>query len=169
MPPTPDEFREAVSRFASGITVVTCVVDGVDHAMTANAFASVSLNPLLVMVCVERESRFHAAISATHAWGVSILAADGEHTSRWFATKGRPLQGQLERSGHHRSPRHGVAWIDGALGSLECHTHDIRQAGDHDIVVGEVVELEVSAGLVQDPLLYFRRGYHSLGADGNRG
>ena len=89
--PTPDEFREAVSRFATGITVVTCVVDGVDHAMTANAFASVSLDPLLVLVCVERESRFHEAIAATHAWGVSILPADAEPTARWLATKGRPL------------------------------------------------------------------------------
>ncbi len=69
MSPTPDEFREAVSRFATGITVVTCVVDGLDHAMTANAFASVSIDPLLVMVCVERDSRFHEAIAASQTVG----------------------------------------------------------------------------------------------------
>ena len=169
MPPTPDEFREAVSRFATGITVVTCVVDGVDHAMTANAFASVSLDPLLVLVCVERESRFHAAISTAHSWGVSILPANAEPTSRWFATKGRPLEGQLERSGHHRSPRHGVAWIEGALAAMECHTYAMQRAGDHDIVVGEVVELHVGVGPQPDPLLYFRRGYRPLGIAGDRG
>jgi flavin reductase (DIM6/NTAB) family NADH-FMN oxidoreductase RutF len=167
--PTPDEFREAVSRFATGITVVTCVVDGVDHAMTANAFASVSLDPLLVMVCVERESRFHEAIAAAHAWGVSILPSDAEPTSRWFATKGRPLAGQLEKSGHHRSPRHGVAWIDGALAALECHTYDLRRAGDHDIVVGEVAELEIAVSPLPEPLLYYRRGYRTLGDTGDRG
>ncbi len=162
MRPTPDDFREAVSRFATGITVVTCVVDGVDHAMTANAFASVSLDPLLVLVCVERESRFHEAIGATHSWGVSVLPSDAEQTSRWFATKGRPLEGQLERSGHHRSPRHGVAWIDGALAAMECHTHDIHRAGDHDIVIGEVVELKTAVPESLEPLLYYRRNYRSL-------
>jgi len=160
--PTPDEFREAVSRFATGITVVTCVVDGFDHAMTANAFASVSINPLLVMVCVERDSRFHDAITASQTWGVSILAADAEPTSRWFATRGRPLAGQLERSGHHRSPRSGVAWIDGALASLECSSAEVRRAGDHDIVIGEVVELEIASNEAVDPLLYYRRNYCSL-------
>jgi flavin reductase (DIM6/NTAB) family NADH-FMN oxidoreductase RutF len=160
--PTPDEFREAVSRFATGITVVTCVVDGLDHAMTANAFASVSINPLLVMVCVERDSRFHEAIAACQTWGVSILAVDAEPTSRWFSTRGRPLAGQLERSRHHRSPRSGVAWLDGALASLECRTDEIRRAGDHDIVIGEVVELEIASHQAVEPLLYFRRNYRSL-------
>lgn len=162
MSPTPDEFREAVSRFATGITVLTCVADGVDHAMTANAFASVSLDPLLVMVCVERESRFHGAISASQTWGVSILAADDEPTSRWFATRGRPLVGQLERSDYHRSPHSGVAWIDGALTSLECRTTSISRAGDHDIVVGEVVELEIASDTSLEPLLYYRRSYRTL-------
>ena len=162
MSPTPDEFREAVSRFATGITVVTCLVDGVDHAMTANAFASVSIDPLLVMVCVERDSRFHGAIGESQTWGVSILAADAEPISRWFATKGRPLAGQLERSGHHRSPHSGVAWIDGALAALECRTTESHRAGDHDIVIGEVVELEISPDAVVEPLLYYRRNYRSL-------
>lgn len=162
MSPTPDEFREAVSRFATGITVVTCVVDGVDHAMTANAFASVSLDPLLVMVSVERESRFHEAITSTDMWGVSILGAQDEPTSRWFATKGRPLEGQLERTAHHRSPTSGVAWIDGALAAMECRTTMITTAGDHDIVVGEVLALETSPTVELDPLLYFRRSYRGL-------
>lgn len=162
MTPTRDEFREAVSRFATGITVVTCVADGTDHAMTANAFASVSLDPLLVLVCVERDSRFAGAIADTDTWGVSILPAEAEATSRWFATKGRPLLGQLDRTGHHRSPG-GIAWIDGSLASLECRTTEVHRGGDHDIVVGEVVHLEIAAAGEPEPLLYFRRRYSSLG------
>lgn len=162
MSPTPDAFREAVSRFATGITVVTCVADGVDHAMTANAFASVSLDPLLVLVCVERQSRFGEAIAATDVWGVSLLPADAEATSRWFATKGRPLIGQLKRTAHHRSPG-GVAWFDGCLAALECRTTEIHPGGDHDIVIGEVVDLEIPPGADLEPLVYFRRRYCSVG------
>ncbi|MFL6070618.1 MAG: flavin reductase family protein [Actinomycetes bacterium] len=171
MPPTADEFREAVSRFATGITVVTCVVDGRDHAMTANAFASVSLDPLLVLVSVERESRFHDAVSAARAWGVSILRSRAEPTARWLATKGRPLEGQLEQVAHHRSPVLDVAWIDDSMAALECRTVDTIKAGDHDIVVGEVVNIEVhdvgelSEEPPLDPLLYFQRRYRQF----NRG
>ena len=165
MPPTADEFREAVSRFATGITVVTCVVDGFDHAMTANAFASVSLDPLLVVVSVERDSRFHEAVSQAGQWGVSILRADAEPSARWLATKGRRLEGQLERVSHHRSPTIGVAWLDQSLATLECRTVETLKAGDHDLVVGEVATIVVTepgrpddaGGL--DPLLYFQRHY----------
>ena len=165
MPPTADEFREAVSRFATGITVVTCVVDELDHAMTANAFASVSLDPLLVLVSVERDSRFHEAVTAAGAWGVSILRSRAEPTARWLATKGRPLEGQLEQVAHHRSPVLGVAWIDDSMAALECRTVDTLKAGDHDIVVGQVVNIETGdltdAGVESplDPLLYFQRRY----------
>lgn len=162
MTPTSADFREAVSRFATGITVVTCVVEGTDHAMTANAFASVSLDPLLVLVSVERDTRFGAALPQTDLWGVSILPSDAETTSRWYATKGRPLAGQLDRTPHHRSPG-GVAWIDRSLALLECRTTAIHAAGDHDLVVGEVHALELSDDPGVEPLLYFRRGYRSLG------
>ena len=165
MPPTADEFREAVSRFATGITVVTCVVDGLDHAMTANAFASVSLDPLLVLVCVEHESRFHDAVSVAPGWGVSILSSDAEPSARWLATKGRPLEGQLEQIAHHRSSVLGVALIDDAMSALECRTVEMHKAGDHDIVIGEVVTVEgadPALGSTLDPLLYFQRHYRAI-------
>ena len=166
MPPTADDFREAVSRFATGITVVTCVSDGLDHAMTANAFASVSLDPLLVLVSVEREARFHDAVTEAGEWGVSILPSTAEPTARWLATKGRPLEGQLDRVRHHRSPVLQVAWVDDALAALECRTVETVKAGDHDIVVGEVVTVEVAdwteGTRVDDPLLYFKRHYRRL-------
>lgn len=167
MPPTADEFREAVSRFATGITVVTCVADGLDHAMTANAFASVSLDPLLVLVSVERDSRFHEAIHQAPGWGVSIVPVEHEPAARWLATKGRPLEGQLERVPHGRSPVYEVAWIDGALAALECRTTEVHKAGDHDIVLGEVVSLDVPLGDAADPLLYFQRHYRRMSGRGD--
>jgi flavin reductase len=157
-------FRDAVSRFATGIAVVSCRVNDIDHAMTANSFTSVSLEPLLVLVCVERESRFHDAIVASDQWAVSLLHRSAEPTSRWLATKGRPLEGQLASVPHHRGPVTGSALIDGALATLECRTYARHGAGDHDIVVGEVIGAEVGAeSKAGEPLLYFRRGYHDLG------
>ena len=86
-------FRGALSRFASGVTVVTTVLDGIDHAMTASAFTSVSLDPPQVLVCSQRTSRFHEAVLESGVWGVSILSDRGRAASAWFAHSGRPLEG----------------------------------------------------------------------------
>ncbi|MDH4353211.1 MAG: flavin reductase family protein [Actinomycetota bacterium] len=160
--PSTEQFREAVSRFATGLTVVTCVADGVDHAMTANSFVSVSLEPLLVLVSVEQDSRFHEAVTAAGAWSVSILPESAEPAARWFATRGRPLPGQFERFAHHRSERSGAVLLDGALAALECRTWRSLPAGDHDLLVGLVVGLEVPADPAE-PLLYHRRHYATIG------
>ena len=88
-------FRGALGRFASGVTVVTTLLDGIDHAMTASAFTSVSLDPALVLVCSHKTSRFHEAVLETGTWGVSILAEEGELASAWFANRGRQLENQL--------------------------------------------------------------------------
>ncbi len=89
------QFKAALRRFASGVTVVTCRAGDVDHAMTASAFSAVSLDPPLVLVCVNRRARFADALAQTDWWGVSILAEDEHDAARWFATSGRPLVGQL--------------------------------------------------------------------------
>lgn len=149
-----------MSRFATGLTVVTCEVEGVDHAMTANSFQSVSLDPLLVLVCVERDSRFHEAISASGRWAVSILPRSAEPVARWLATKGRPLQGQLDSVAHRRGSSSGAALIEGALTTIECRTHSQLPGGDHDIMVGEVIDLAVESDA--PPLLYYQRAYRSL-------
>lgn len=153
------EFRAAMSRFATGVTIVTATVDGVDHAMTASSFVSLSLEPPLVLVCVERESRFHEAITAVEHWGVSVLGEDQVDCARWFATRGRPLEGQLDRVAHHRGEA-GVALIDGAIAQVECRTVEHHPAGDHDIVIGEVLTLSSGEG---SPLMYFRGHYRALG------
>ncbi|MDF2093383.1 flavin reductase family protein [Knoellia sp. 3-2P3] len=158
--PTQDRFRLAMGRFATGVSILTTVSGGHDHAMTANAIASVSMDPMLVLACIEVDARFHDAVKDAGTWGVSVLAADQRPTADWLATQGRPLHGQLDRVPHHRGTT-GVALLDGALATIECQTTDIHPAGDHSIVVGEVVSL----GVAEHPgaaLMYYRSRYGSL-------
>ena len=98
---TRDAFRRATGQFATGIVVIAANVDGVTHAMTVNAFTSVSLKPLLVLACVEKAARFHDAVLAAGTWAISVLTEDAEKTARWLATRGRPLEGQLYEHPHH--------------------------------------------------------------------
>jgi flavin reductase (DIM6/NTAB) family NADH-FMN oxidoreductase RutF len=158
--PTRDRFRLAMGRFASGVTVLTTLTQGHDHAMTANAVTSVSMDPMLVLACVEVDARFHDAVTESGLWGISVLSADQRPTAEWLATQGRPLHGQLDRVPHHRGST-GVALLDGALATIECQTTAIHPAGDHSIVVGEVVSL----GVAEHPgaaLMYYRSRYGSL-------
>jgi flavin reductase (DIM6/NTAB) family NADH-FMN oxidoreductase RutF len=162
-PATVESFRRAVGRFATGVCVVTAVDAGLDHAMTANAFTSVSLDPLLVLVCVETEARFHDAITSAGEWAVSILDATARPAAAWLATRGRPLHGQLDRVPFHRGPVTGAALLDQSVAWLECRTQALHPGGDHSIVVGEVV----GVGLGDESpgsLLYHRSGYRVLGA-----
>ena len=98
-------FRRAAGQFPGGIVVVTT---SAGHAMTVSAFASVSLEPPLVLFCAEKIARFHDAVLEAGAWAVSILAEDGEKTARWLATRGRPLDGQLDELPHHPGPVTGA-------------------------------------------------------------
>ncbi len=158
---SPEAFRAALGTFATGVTVVTTVLDGLDHAMTANAFTSVSLDPPLVLVCVEQEARFHDAIVESGVWGVSVLSHAARRSSIWFATRGRPLHGQLSRHPHHRGAATGVALLDASLATIECRTTATYDGGDHTIVVGTVVAVALPAPEAS-PLVWFRAGYHTL-------
>jgi flavin reductase len=156
-----DRFRLAMGRFATGVTVLTTFAGGHDHAMTANAIASVSMDPLLVLVCVEVDARFHDAIAESGVWGVSVLSAAQRPVAEWLSTQGRPLHGQLDRIPHDRGPVTGVALLADALAVLECRTTDMHPAGDHSIVVGEVVSLS-SSEHPGDALVYYRSRYQGL-------
>jgi flavin reductase (DIM6/NTAB) family NADH-FMN oxidoreductase RutF len=153
-------LRGALARFASGVTVVSTVEHGIDHAMTASAFTSVSLDPPLVLVCSHKTSRFHEAVMETSIWGVSILAEEGIEASAWFAHRGRPLEAQLEGVAHHRGAT-GVALLDDALAWLECTTVASHDGGDHTILVGSVTGAAVRDD-VDDPLLYYRSHYATI-------
>ncbi|MGH3354920.1 MAG: flavin reductase family protein [Nocardioidaceae bacterium] len=159
--PAPDLFRIAMSRFASGVTVVSTVQGGIDHAMTASAFTSVSLDPPLVLVCVDKTTRFHQAVALARYWGVSILAGSQLPEAHSLAVRGRPLPGQLDAFPHRRGEHTGVALLEHALCRLECRTWEMYDGGDHTIVVGQVLSLE--AGVDDEaPMVYFRGEFDSL-------
>lgn len=160
-PPDPAAYRRAMGRFATGVTVVTARVGAIDHAMTANAFASVSLEPLLVLVCVEREARFHDAVVEAGEWGVSILDGSARAASEWLATRGRPLHGQLDRVAHHYGVATGAALLDASLATMECRTVDLYPGGDHSIVVGEVVAI-ATRDSDDGALVHYRGRYDRL-------
>lgn len=153
-------YRAAMRRLAAGVTIVTTLADGVDHAMTASAFTAVSLRPPLVLVCVERAARLHEAILASGVWGVSLLSESGQPAAHHLATRGRRLHGQLDGYAVRRGGVTGVALLDDALAQLECRTTATYDAGDHTIVVGEVVAAD-STGPVEGPLVHYDGAYHT--------
>lgn len=155
-------FRRAIGRFATGVCAVTSLLDGRDHAMTANAFASVSIDPLLVVVSVAEDTRFLDAVVGSGVWGVSVLPGTARDAADWLASAGRPLIGQLDRVPHHRGPLTGVALVDGALATMECRSTAVHPAGDHRLVVGEVVAIEL-ADVPGPPLIYHQGRYRVLG------
>ncbi len=149
-------FRTLLGSFASGVTVVTTRVGDAPAGMTATAVASVSLDPPLLLVCVGRDSDFHAAITQAAAFAVNVLADDQERLSRQFADAALPdrLTGVP-----HRTDGHGLPLLDGAAAHIVCRMRATHEAGDHTIVVGEVVD---GTTYPKAPLLHFRGGYRRL-------
>jgi len=152
------EFRRTMAAFASGVTVVTTRWQGVAHAMTATAFCSVSLDPPLVLVCVSRQSRFHAAVTKSDGWSVSLLSAGQEPVARHFANSGRELQTQFDHIPHTWGPITGAPLIEGALGWLEGTTYAVHDGGDHTILVGEV-QRSTHDQVPKEPRAYYRASY----------
>jgi flavin reductase (DIM6/NTAB) family NADH-FMN oxidoreductase RutF len=163
-PVTQATFRSVLAEFVSGVTVVTAQWQGVAHAMTATAFCSVSLDPPLVLICVGRSSRFHAAILGAHSWGVSLLSADQGAVARHFSHKGRDLLTQFDDIPHTPAPHSGAPLLAGARSWLDCETHAVHDGGDHTIVVGRVVNAS-RAGSLEEPLTYHRGVYRDVAPD----
>ncbi len=156
------EFRKAMGSFATGVTVITVDYEGEVHGMTANAFASVSLDPTLVLVCVDHKARTHTHLHARKRFGVNVLAENQRAVSEYYADP-NPDHRYAEREARARFDRtqHGTPVLHGALAYLECRLHTAQDAGDHTIFIAEVEDVVVRAG---DPLLYFRGEYRKVGA-----
>ena len=153
----PDAFRSVLGRFASGITVVTTRdAEERDVGMTVSAFCSVSLQPPLVQVCVDRAASLYAALVGSTRYGVSILAADQEALSRRFSTADSTRR--FDGIGYKRGES-GMVLLDDALAHLECRIVAVHEAGDHTLFVGEV---ESASARGAQPLLYYRGGYAQL-------
>jgi flavin reductase (DIM6/NTAB) family NADH-FMN oxidoreductase RutF len=149
----PREFRTALGRFATGVTVITTEHGGRPHGMTANAFVSVSLQPPLVLVSVDHRARMHRLLSLTRRYGVSILAEHQEAVSNHFAGH--------EVEGLHVSfvRRHRMPVLEDAVARLVASVVTARTAGDHTLYVGRVEYLDWSD---RRPLLFYAGQYHEL-------
>jgi len=155
MPIDDAQFKLAMSHFASGVTVVTTEHEGKPFGMTVASFASLSLHPPLVLVCVEKSVKTHEAIAASGKFGVSILSREQTDISAKFAARSDDKFTGVEVSRGEL----GVPLIAGALTTLECSLRNTLPGGDHTIFVGEVVGAETRDGA---PLLYFRSGYREM-------
>jgi flavin reductase (DIM6/NTAB) family NADH-FMN oxidoreductase RutF len=149
-------FRDALARFASGVTVITAAGPSGPLGFTATGFTSVSLSPPLVLMCAGKSASVHDGVISADRFGVSILS---EH-QRWIAE-------QFARSGVDRFRdvalrMEGVPLIEGAVAQLGCRRHALHDAGDHTIVIGEVLETFVGGGR---PLLHWTRRFGAFVAE----
>jgi len=151
-------FRNAMSRYATGITVITCrAPDGTPVGFTANSFVSVSLKPPLVLFCLDRQADGFSAFERAGHFAVHVLAADQGHLSSRFAEAGGAKWRDLK-------PRSGLAdlpLLPDALATIECARAATYDGGDHLIFVGEVARLEVDES-DREPLVYFGGAYRQL-------
>lgn len=152
-------FRQVVGSFASGVTVITTGSEGSFHGMTASAFSSLSLDPTLVLVCVEKTAQTYPVLQSSGRFNVNILALEQEYLSRTFASKDSPHAHGLVGIDYTLGEL-GLPVLDGALAYLECRMVEQHEGGDHVIFVGEVEAAGI--GESADPLLYFRSKYRSL-------
>jgi flavin reductase (DIM6/NTAB) family NADH-FMN oxidoreductase RutF len=155
MPIDEFRFRQALGHFASGVTVVTTEHDGQLYGMTVSSFASLSLKPPLILICVETPLATHTAIKESGQFAVNVLEKRQEHLSRRFATRDNDKFTGVAWN----SSRFGLPVLEGALAVIECQLRDTFPGGDHTIFVGEVLDADIGQG---SPLLYYRRGYHEL-------
>jgi flavin reductase len=158
---TSTDFRATVGTFATGVTVIT--TRGEEHAygMTANAFTSVSLDPPLVLVCVMSDSDGSEHIARNHCFAVNILRSEQEPLSRYFSSKERPRGRDAFVEVPHRISATGSPILEGAIGYLDCQLHAAHHAGDHEIFIGEVLELGFEPD--SEPLLFHAGKYRLIG------
>jgi flavin reductase (DIM6/NTAB) family NADH-FMN oxidoreductase RutF len=153
----PREFRRISGLFATGVTVVTARVGEDVHGMTANAFTSLSLNPLLIIVCVDRRARMHPLIQKAGHFAVNFLHEGQEAISRNFAGQPQANIGETLRF----SLDEGAPVILGCLASMRCDVHEVLDGGDHAIVIGRVTQL-IRGDVGAHPLVYFGGEYRRL-------
>jgi flavin reductase (DIM6/NTAB) family NADH-FMN oxidoreductase RutF len=156
-PPDPTRFRAAMALLPTGVTVVTASGAEGPAGATANAVCSLSIEPMLMLACLDRGSRTLLAVQAANRFGIGVLRAGQEEIARSFATKA-PVADKW--AGVAWSERDGIPAIDGFLAWIACDLRDVVAAGDHVIVTGKVTALETGEG---DPLVFHGGRYRPLG------
>jgi flavin reductase (DIM6/NTAB) family NADH-FMN oxidoreductase RutF len=156
----PKVFRSALGRFATGVTVVTVKDGGAAHGMTANAFSSVSLDPPLVLVCVDHKANSLDLIRRSGRFAINFLAEEQKGLSDWFAGKGRDAADQFA-SVPHEAGENGSPILKGHIGALECGLHEEYAGGDHSIFLGRVTRVLLPEE-VRAPLLFYASAYRKM-------
>ena len=160
MPIDPLEFRSIIGHFPTGVTVITTAAGEELQGMTANAVTSLSLDPMLVLVCVDKGTHTHRVLEDGGVFVVNILGEHQEEVSRLFARRAEPEIGSL-RGQRFILGETGAPILEDCLAFLECKVAYVHDGGDHSIFLGEVIE----GGIVGDvrPLVFYRGRYHGLG------
>ncbi len=151
-------YRETIGLFATGVTVVTATGPDGPAGMTTNAVASLSLDPLLLLVCFDRESRTLPVVRASGRFAVNVLRAGQEELAATFASK-RVARAKFEAVSHREE--HGVPVLDDALAWIACELRELHPGGDHDIGIGSVLGMGGAAG-AGEPLVFFAGAYAGL-------
>lgn len=152
----PQEFRKVMGQFATGVTVVTTrTPDGRPHGLTANAFMSVSLDPPLVLVSIDKKTDTHGYLREAGVFCVNILREDHRHVSERFASKDPQKFEGVSHSDKHT----GAPVLDDALAWIDCRVVNEFGGGDHTLYLGEVTALEHRGG---KPLLFYGGKYRRL-------
>jgi len=158
------KFKNALGRFASGVTVVTVHTQDGDYGMTASAFSSLSLDPPLVLVCVKNDSTTAERLNTRVGFSINVLSEGQKHLSNRYAGYGQQGQDYCEDLGDSRGEVSGAKFIEGALASLDCSFHEALAGGDHTIFIGEVQNVALGPdGTSLAPLLYFSGEYRGAG------
>jgi flavin reductase (DIM6/NTAB) family NADH-FMN oxidoreductase RutF len=157
MPIDKNQLRQVMGHFATGVTIITTFNrDGQMHGLTANAFTSVSLEPPLLLISVDKKAESYPAFEESKVFTVNILADEQEALSRKFAVSGgNKFEGVAYRRGAN-----GAAILDGTLAHIECTLYAAYEGGDHSLYLGEIQEAEVREG---KPLVFYRGGYRAIG------
>lgn len=149
-------FRDTVGTFPTGVTIVTARSPGGRAGLTTNAFASLSLDPPLVLVCFANDSRTLPVIREAGRFAVNVLREGQEELAAVFASK-RLQDEKFAETTHNEE--HGVPVLDGALAWMVCDVRELLPGGDHTIGIGAVTALHASDG---EPLLFWRGAYRSI-------
>src|SRR2546427_10215695 len=159
-PLTANHFRKALGLFTTGVTVVTVQrAPGLVRGMTANSFTSVSLDSLLILICVEKRAAILPMLEKKKRFGVSVLKEGHEAISEYFAKGKQSAEAEQRLSIHYRWTPSGIPVLEGTLLQLSCEVVASHLAGDHTIFVGKVVKTEIHDGR---PLLYFGGKYRHM-------
>jgi flavin reductase (DIM6/NTAB) family NADH-FMN oxidoreductase RutF len=157
---TIDSFRAAMRRFPTGVTIVTTLADGMPFGFTANAFTSVSADPPMVLICVNREASAHPMIARSSVFCVNILSSEQKDIAKVFADHARRADRFAGLETHAAST--GAPIIDGCLAYVDCRLAEEHTAGTHTVFIGEVVDSGVTAGR---PLGYLNADYRDFGLE----